>query len=281
MTMTERPLPAELVCGGAPLSDEQVDELVAAAADELDTPREPWRVTDDNAAEWAMRKLAAVDAEASEVHDQAAAWRDEIDRWQDERLRPLTARREFFVAVLVDYLARLRDTDPKVKTRKLPSGTIRSTSSGAKVDVADADAVIAWAESELDTDEAALVVRKSCQLSELRKVATVSEHETGVRYVARLACGHYVVEVIADDERDPDAPIDSDAELSSLGSLVPIEGDERDCFECPPDESAQYVESVEREPVVELVVRDNDTGQIVPGATVRPAAVTYSVSVGK
>lgn len=289
-------LPPELALPGRdePLSDYDVHEAseaaqrladecaidVSAALDQLRSDDEGdgsasehlrstlrWRVTDDPDAEWAMRKLAAVERERDDVREQAQLWRDEISRWERERCRPLDARAAFFEGALIDYLRELRDADPAVKSRKLPSGTISSRSSGAKVVIADADAVIAWAEATLDGDDLAAVVRKAAQLSEFRKVASVEQREHARRYVLVLSCGH---------SADVTVPLDShDVELPSCG-------DAYSCPACDPEYGEQPTQTVVESSVETLtraVVCDNDSGEPIPGADVAAPSVSYAVKV--
>lgn len=260
------------------LAEEAAVDLEAAVEQVTQTPEASkaahWRIEDDGAAEWALRHLARIEAEEAEIAEQAAAWVAEIQRWAEERSKPLIARRAFFEGAAADYLRRLREQDPKIKSRKLPSGTIKSTGSGAKVAIADEAAVIAWAREHLEGDELAAVVKitEKAMVSELRKVASVGSRQIAVAFEGALACGHGFAHQVP---AEPDGRIDPALE-------IPVVGDAWPCRECPPEfgeqPSATVVE-LASEPVAEQIVADNDSGQEIPGALVEPPSVSYRVEL--
>jgi phage host-nuclease inhibitor protein Gam len=134
-----------------------------------------WEVDGPGSGEWAMRKLAATEAEAGEVREQAQAWVDEIRRWEEAQLRPLASRSAYFTERLTRWLRALREADPKRKSYPLPSGTVSSRTVAPKVEIVDADEVIGWAENCLQPAqvEAVVKIERSVRLAELKKVAKV------------------------------------------------------------------------------------------------------------
>jgi phage host-nuclease inhibitor protein Gam len=136
-----------------------------------------WEVDGPGTAQWAMAKLAAVEAEAGEVREQAQAWVDEIRRWEEAQLRPLTSRSAYFTERLTRWLRGLREADPKRKSYPLPSGTVSSRTVAPKVEVVSADVVAAWARAAGYAE--VLKVETTVRLTEFKKVATVDE-EAGV-----------------------------------------------------------------------------------------------------
>lgn len=246
----------------------QIAEAREAGQVENLRPAERWRIEDDGAAEWALRHLVRIEAEEQEIAAQAAAWVAEIQRWAQERSKPLAARRAFFEGAALDYLRRLREEDPKIKSRKLPSGTIKSSASGAKVGIADEDAVVAWAREHLEGDELAAVVKVTTKpmVSELRKVATVARQQIAVAFEGGLSCGHPFGHQVP---TDPDGAI-------SAGLEIPTVGDGWPCLACPEEFGEPPVSTVVElasEEIFEEIVADNDTGERVPGAVVEPAHV--------
>lgn len=278
MTMTP-PLPPELaLAGGAePLPEEalaQLDAEEGATDAALAEVVQTWRVDDDRLAEWAARKLTAVEREWSTIEEQAEGWVDEITRWRAERLRPLEARRRFFEGALTDYLRRRREEDPTVKTITLPSATLKSSARKAQAVVVDEAAVIAWALAALEADDLATLVDQSPRLMgirPLRKLADVMAQVVARDVELTLECGHT-----------------HELRLSTLldGEEAdgPHSGQEFACDECEPDfdgaPAMKVIEKVEwLGDVEELVARDADTGQPIPGTGVDPETVTFSVSL--
>lgn len=324
MTMTDRPIPADLAFPGGdePLSPDDlraleeladragtltVEDLLAAVLETAeaeseedrvrsavsigldlagaDDPEHPlasltrvarWRVEDDGGAEWAARKLAAVKAEQDEAEELAAQWRAEIDRWLTERRRPLAKRYGFFEGLLLDYLRRRMEADPKLRTITLPSATLKGSVAKPKVGLAEEEAaleaLIAWADEHLDADDLAAVVKttRKPMVSELRKVASVASVHVGDRLNIALECGHELSLFRPDGKVEPETPAP--------------EVDHLPCAVCEPDPidgpAVRAVVAVEVVEVHEPVVRDNDSGAIIPGAVVTPEATTYNVKVG-
>lgn len=202
------PMPPELAVDDPPLSDEvlaRLDEAFGAAhddgatpvqwdalfrgADPMDDPDAPpaaslvpdeargWSITDEAAAEWAMRHVAGIDVELRQHVDRRDEWSAKIDRWFDQASGRLLRRRAFFQAHLIDYGARCRAADPKApKTLTLPSGRITSSDRKAQVKVVDDELLAAWlAERDLlvtPSGEAIVQTTTKVYAVPLRKVLT-------------------------------------------------------------------------------------------------------------
>ena len=170
------PMPPELALDEPPLSDavlDRLDEAFGEAADDrisdeqwaalyrgadpMEDPEAPaaaalipeqargWSITDDGAAEWAMRHVAAIDTEVGELTERRDEWQQRIDAWFAQRSGVLLRRRSFFVAHLVSYGAARRESNPKApKTLALPSGRITSSDRAAVVKVVSDEALAEW-----------------------------------------------------------------------------------------------------------------------------------------
>ncbi len=151
-----------------------------------------WQISGLDTADWAMRKLAETEQKRRVVIQQAQEWRNRIDAWLTAELSPLEARAAFFEYHLERYALAQREADPKAKSLRLPSGTVRTTSKGPKVIVADEEAVIEWAKSSLG-DRAASVVRTTerVMVGELKEVVRMVETEDGF-YAAVSESGEVV-----------------------------------------------------------------------------------------
>lgn len=127
MTGTEAPLPAALSGYPEPFSNYDLD-LAFGGAEVRPVPS--WRPTDDSGADWAMRKLAETVHAARPISEQAQAWRERIDQWEEKELAPLTRRMSFFQGMLMQYGLEQRDyTEGKRKTINLPGGSIATRGS--------------------------------------------------------------------------------------------------------------------------------------------------------
>lgn len=177
-----------------------------------------WTVTDDGSAEWAMRHVAAAEAELRTLREQADAWAYRIHQWYEQRAKPLQATKGFMAAHLERYALERRLANPKAKTLTLPSGKVATTYVAPKVEVDDADAVVAWAEANGLAE--VVRVRKEPKVSELRRHVTVAEVTVGWDVYASCGC------VYAELGTDP-PPVGAGCASCGDGqvsTLVPTEG---------------------------------------------------------
>jgi hypothetical protein len=136
-------------------------------------------VTDRSLAEWAMRKLVEIESIRRERKALAKQWRDEVDRWEREELRPLDAKASFFEGHLNDYMLRERaESGDTVKSIKLPSGTLKSTGSTTpKAAIEDQEALLGWARELpaqiLEGDGTPIKTTEEVQISRLAKLVQV------------------------------------------------------------------------------------------------------------
>lgn len=184
-------IPAELAPGPAPFADEELDEVLETGMltdDQLEVVEEQldaglvavhrWQVTDDGGAEWAMRMLAAIDAERAAIADQYAIWIEPIVAWRDEQLARLTPRRDFFAGHLERYALRVRAENPRRATISLPSGKVTTTAAQKPtVEIMDEEAVLKWAGDSLPAEEYELAVKTTTkpQIVEIRRLVKVEE----------------------------------------------------------------------------------------------------------
>lgn len=216
------PMPPELALDEAPLSDEVLDRLDAAfgqaeqdgigldqwaalyrGADPIEDPDAPaaahlvpdeargWSISDDGAAEWAMRHVAQIDTELGELTERRDEWQRRIDHWFAQRSGTLLRRRSFFAAHLIAYGAARREANPKAaKTLSLPSGRITSSDRAATVRVVSDDVLAEWLrERELlvgpDGAEVALWSAK-VYAAPLRKVLVTDGEKVGIQATGEL-----------------------------------------------------------------------------------------------
>jgi len=127
------PLPPEIDRGAHGLDPVVVD------TDTYDAPTaQAWTITDDRAAEWAMRHAAQATDRIADVQRQAAEWRQQIDDWAAAESRREQHKRDFFEGKLIGYVIQRRMADPEHKTLRLPSGTISTRPTVAVLAFSDA-----------------------------------------------------------------------------------------------------------------------------------------------
>ena len=298
MALPDFPLPPELATDEPPLADEDLALFIehGPTDDEaFDHPEDyteeahrrarvqRWRVEDDDAAEWALRKMAVAGEELRRLREQADAWADRIQAWFDQAARTHARTVEVMEAKLADYGLRVREAGGPA-TITLPAGVIKTSSRSAAVEVED-DATVAryldevllpdaeqpawlaaWHKATEGMDEPLEVVKRTPKVyvGPLRKLVRVGEEDDGVDVRVSLACGHYqefTTETVED-----------------LG--IPERGEVITCTVCPADS----IDGDARVPVelVTMTLRKRPVaigpdGEPVPGCTVRPAEVTAKV----
>lgn len=300
MAMQDLPIPPELALDDEPLTDTDLaryfDALQDAAGeagvdaeqvagwlaeqpgDQAPNRVARFRIEDDNAAEWAMRKLALAQAEVAQLQAQAQEWADRIQHWFVQAARPHADTLVYMEERLADYGLRRRQAGGSA-TLNLPSGAIKTTSSSRAVEVADDEAVAAYVREVLhgtDADRAAAwreaieaaelavegdLVRTSHKVyvGPLRELARATEVQTGdYELVVVLGCGHTHSSVI---------PQVDDLSIPVRGELVGCQGG------CG---SPQPVASTITKARTHQVVLGPD-GREVPGAQVREGGITAKV----
>lgn len=305
MAMPDIPIPAELAVEAEPLSDDElaryfdVHEAFTSASglpehmrpQPSETEAGRWRIESDDAAEWALRKLAMARDEAARLREQADEWAARIEHWFVQAAREHVRTEAFMRERLEDYGLRRRDAGGAA-TLNLPSGTIKTTSSQPAVEVVD-DATLAlvletalgeppralsdedaasyrawreaWDKLVADSDEPVELVKRTPKVyvGPLRKLVRVAELPTGqTRWVLSLSCEHEQI-ITTDDD-------DMGVEL----------GDELPCSQCPGDPidgaALSTLIAVEQQQLTELVAVGPDD-EPVPGAGVKPGGVTATV----
>lgn len=114
--------------------------------EDFDGDAQPWQVTDDGAAGWALRKIRQANRELERLEEVADLEVAAIRRWHDEASGPPANVVRFFESKLVDYRRRLEAENPDLaRTYKLPGGDLTRRAGRARTTVFDEAAFTAWA----------------------------------------------------------------------------------------------------------------------------------------
>lgn len=117
----------------------------AAQPAPTDAPTGWTGVTDDSAAQWALRTLASYHSERDRIRRNAQA---EVERIQTKALadeKPIAAKIDWLTNELTGYHRRLLAADPKLKTYKLPGGNLTHRVGSKRTTVVDEPAFVEWA----------------------------------------------------------------------------------------------------------------------------------------
>jgi len=133
---------------------------------EQEEERERFCLTDENMANWALRKIAKARAEYEEAAQVAEAEVKRIDDWLEGRKRELEHTEEFFGGLLAAYYLPQHMDNPRQKTFKLPAGQVQIRKQQPDY-VRDDEALLAWLKGN-DMAEFVQTIEK-IKWSELKK----------------------------------------------------------------------------------------------------------------
>ena len=138
--------------------------------------REPFEITNDRTADWAIRKIQAAEREL-----------DRMKAWYDRQLEAAKKERDdevaYFTGLLMRYFAQVPAKDTKtMKKYALPSGEMVLNKAKDDFAVADPEALVSWCQSNdpelvrVKTEPAWAAIKKRLVQSE----AGIVDKETGV-----------------------------------------------------------------------------------------------------
>lgn len=90
-----------------------------------ETQKESFQVTDDQKANWALRKIKQFKEQQQENNLLAESEIEKINAWVESENDKAQQDIDYFQSLLANYAMSLREADPKFKSSKLPNGRIR------------------------------------------------------------------------------------------------------------------------------------------------------------
>jgi len=125
-----------------------VEALAADGPDigQTEEARQAWRIDGDNTAVWALRKLAAQEAEIERIRRTAQAEIERVQAWALTAENGPARAADFFRSKLIDYRRRLEADNPALpKTYRTPAGDIAVRAGRTSVKVIDESQFVDWA----------------------------------------------------------------------------------------------------------------------------------------
>lgn len=125
-----------------------MNRLVQAEIEEIEVMEEEekqkFRIEDKEQAQWALRKIKALNIKHKETDELAEAEIERIKAWQDKENRSIDSGIAFFEGLLFDYMLKEKKADEGLKSIKLPSGTLRLRKQQPEY-IRDDDKLVKWA----------------------------------------------------------------------------------------------------------------------------------------
>jgi len=144
--------------------------------------RERFKIETKDQSIWALRKIAQAKAAQDENTKAAQAEIDRIAAWRNDENEKLQRSISFFEGLLHEYFLVLRESDPKLKTLKLPHGALKMRAQQPEFLYDDTD-LLPWAKENLPE---AVVVKESVSKTPVKKhIKETGEMVPGVQMVER------------------------------------------------------------------------------------------------
>ncbi len=148
----------------------ELQEIEIDMAEDMKKTKERFKIEDKEQATWALRKIRALKAQIEENRKLAIAEIARIDQWEQKENETAKNSINFFESLLYDFAIKERAADPKLKSIKLPHGTIRFRKQQPEY-IRDDEKLIKWA---ITSGEWGLVkINESFDWATLKKEITV------------------------------------------------------------------------------------------------------------
>lgn len=121
-------------------------------------------VADLNSANWAFRKLAAIEQKRKGIKELADKEIERIRKWQEQEEKGLNNSKEFFEGLLTEYYVRQKEVDPKFKI-STPYGKVSSGKQQPKWNYED-EKVLNWLKKN---DVELIRIKEEVNKAELKK----------------------------------------------------------------------------------------------------------------
>lgn len=102
-----------------------MNALLAVELEELEEQEQRFQVETPEQANWALRKIRALQAKINEARELAQAEVDRINQWLSDETGKAEDSIAFFTSLLEEYHRAELERDPKAKTIKLPYGQLQ------------------------------------------------------------------------------------------------------------------------------------------------------------
>lgn len=159
-----------------------MNKLQLAEIEEIKTvEKENFKIEDKEQATWALRKIRALKAQIEETNELAEMEIERIKTWQENENQSAEDSIAYFEGLLHDFMLGERVLDPKLKSIKLPHGTVRFRKQQPEYKRDDIG-LIGWAKANNKVD--LIKVKESLDWATLKKDITVTNgkaiyNETG------------------------------------------------------------------------------------------------------
>lgn len=159
-----------------------------------ETEKESFQVTDDNAANWALRKIKQHQEQQKENNSLAESEIEKIKSWLSAENGQAQQSIDYFQGLLAAYALQKRDNDPKFKSLKLPNGQLSFRKQQPKWSL-DKETII---QSLKDADATNLIkVTEEPKLADIKKAFKVQDGKA-----INPETGEVIVGIVIEEQPD-------------------------------------------------------------------------------
>jgi len=133
--------------------------------------REAFTIQDDQAANWALRKIGQMQKQIEDNNALAVAEIDKIEAWNKQENQKSQDGIDYFQGLLSYYALKKKEEDPKFKTLKLPNGKLSFRKQQPKWNYDDEAVVQALKQAKLDDF---IQVKESPKKADIKKAFSVA-----------------------------------------------------------------------------------------------------------
>lgn len=91
----------------------EIEEIEQTNEEQREQLKQRFKIETVEQLNWALRKLAVLEAKQEEITALASAERERINQWEKRELEAIQRSREFFEALISEYAGAMRQKDPK------------------------------------------------------------------------------------------------------------------------------------------------------------------------
>ena len=155
---------------------------------------EPFQITDDHKANWALKKIKQLKADQEYNIKFAEEEIHQIEQWLESINKPLQDSIDHFRSMLGAYAMNKREEDPEFKTSKLPNGTFRFKKQQPKYTYDD-KALLEYLKKSEETD--LIRIKEEPNKSAIKKLFPVQDGK-----LVNLGTGEIIDGVTVEDRED-------------------------------------------------------------------------------
>ena len=168
-----------------------MNELQQLEIETIERQNETFKITNLDQANWAFKKLDAIQAKENEINQLATQEIERIKEWQNKQTEQLQHNKDYFEHILTEYFKEEREKDAKFKLNT-PYGKVTSRKDSKVIQLSNEIMVIEQLEARGLTDY--IKVTKKLNQQEIKKDFNATDSGTLIDVNGEVLEGAHLVE---------------------------------------------------------------------------------------